>query len=149
MTTQSVDSHAARTARRLGATEALIVYRRDRAHMPALDFEADEALEEGIKIKWLTTIKEIVGPELTVEMMALDDSGKPRPTGQFENDVFGQNASALARRALAHRPDVHARAVLGVSHAQPEPRRAAVSSGHLLQPRQVEADDGFLFGRMR
>jgi hypothetical protein len=40
-------------------TEALIVYRRDRAHMPAHGFEADEALAEGIKIKWLSTIKEI------------------------------------------------------------------------------------------
>ncbi len=47
---------AARTARRLGADEALIVYRRDRAHMPAHEFEADEALAEGVKIKWLTTI---------------------------------------------------------------------------------------------
>jgi NADPH-dependent glutamate synthase beta subunit-like oxidoreductase len=75
---------AARTARRLGADEALIVYRRDRAHMPAHGFEADEALEEGIKIKWLTTIKEIVGPNLTVEMMALDAGGRPQPTGQFE-----------------------------------------------------------------
>ena len=75
---------AARTARRLGAEEALIVYRRDRAHMPAHGFEADEALEEGIKIKWLTTIKEIVGPNLTVEMMALDAEGRPQPTGQFE-----------------------------------------------------------------
>ena len=42
---------AARTARRLGADEALIVYHRDRAHMPARAFEADEAIEEGIKIK--------------------------------------------------------------------------------------------------
>ena len=40
--------------RRLGAEEALIVYRRDRAHMPAHEFEADEALAEGVKIKWLT-----------------------------------------------------------------------------------------------
>ena len=53
---------AARTARRLGAEEALIVYRRDRAHMPAHAFEADEAIEEGVKIKWLTSIKEIAGP---------------------------------------------------------------------------------------
>jgi len=75
---------AARTARRLGADEALIVYRRDRAHMPAHGFEADEALDEGIKIKWLTTIKEIVGPTLTVEMMTLDAAGRPQPTGQFE-----------------------------------------------------------------
>ena len=55
---------AARTARQLGADEALIVYRRDRAHMPAHGFEADEALAEGVKIKWLTTIKEIVAPRL-------------------------------------------------------------------------------------
>ncbi len=75
---------AARTAKRLGADEALIVYRRDRAHMSAHEFEADEALEEGVKIKWLTTIKEIVGPELTVERMDLDDQGRPVPTGQYE-----------------------------------------------------------------
>ena len=48
---------AARTAKRLGAEEALIVYRRDRAHMPAHAFEAEEAIEEGVKIKWLTSIK--------------------------------------------------------------------------------------------
>jgi NADPH-dependent glutamate synthase beta subunit-like oxidoreductase len=75
---------AARTAKRLGADEALIVYRRDRAHMPARAFEADEALEEGVKIKWLTTIKEIVGPDLTVEVMELDGGGRPQPTGRFE-----------------------------------------------------------------
>jgi len=75
---------AARTAKRLGADEALIVYRRDRAHMPAHEFEADEVLAEGIKIKWLTTIKEIVGPDLTVEQMEIDAHGRPQPTGRFE-----------------------------------------------------------------
>ncbi|WP_213771840.1 NAD(P)-binding protein [Bradyrhizobium sp. dw_78] len=75
---------AARTAKRLGADEALIVYRRDREHMPAHAFEADEAVEEGVKIKWLTTIKQISGPELTVERMELDKDGRPQPTGQFE-----------------------------------------------------------------
>ena len=75
---------AARTARRLGAEEALIVYRRDRAHMPAHGFEADEALEEGVRIQWLTTIKEIVGPTLTVERMVMDDKGRPQPTGEFD-----------------------------------------------------------------
>ena len=29
--------------------------------MPAHAFEADEALEEGVKIKWLTTIKAMEG----------------------------------------------------------------------------------------
>jgi formate dehydrogenase beta subunit len=75
---------AARTAKRLGADEALIIYRRDRAHMPAHAFEADEALEEGVKIKWLTSIKEIVGSELTVETMELDAQGRPQPTGRYE-----------------------------------------------------------------
>lgn len=75
---------AARTARRLGADEALIVYRRDRVHMPARAFELEEAVEEGVKIKWLTTIKNIVGPDLTVEMMELDSKGRPHLTGQFE-----------------------------------------------------------------
>jgi NADPH-dependent glutamate synthase beta subunit-like oxidoreductase len=75
---------AARSARRLGAEEAVIVYHRDRAHMPAHAFEADEALEEGVKIKWLTSIKEITGSSLTVEVMTLDAEGRPQPTGQLE-----------------------------------------------------------------
>ena len=76
---------AARTARRLGAEEALIVYRRERAHMPAHASEADEAVTEGVKIKWLTTIKAIEGSELIVEMMRIDDKGRAQPTGQFES----------------------------------------------------------------
>lgn len=80
----NVAMDAARTAKRLGAEEALIVYRRDRAHMPARAFEADEALSEGIRIRWLTTIKEIAGEELTVERMELGPDGRPRPTGQYE-----------------------------------------------------------------
>jgi formate dehydrogenase (NADP+) beta subunit len=75
---------AARTAKRLGATETLIVYRRDREHMPAHAFEADEAIEEGIKIRWLTSIKGIAGPSLTVEVMELDPQGRPHPTGRLE-----------------------------------------------------------------
>ncbi|MDA8250900.1 MAG: NAD(P)-binding protein [Rhodospirillales bacterium] len=75
---------AARTARRLGAAETLIVYRRDRAHMPAHGFEADEALAEGVAIRWLTTIKEIAGADLTVERMTIDAKGSPQPTGEIE-----------------------------------------------------------------
>ncbi len=75
---------AARTAKRLGADEALILYRRDRAHMPAHAIEADEVLQEGLKIKWLTSIKEIIGSDLTVELMELDAKGQPHPTGLFE-----------------------------------------------------------------
>jgi len=75
---------AARTARRLGATEALIIYRRTREQMPAHAFEADEAIEEGVTIHWLRTIKQIDGSNMTVEMMELDEKGFPQPTGRFE-----------------------------------------------------------------
>jgi NADPH-dependent glutamate synthase beta subunit-like oxidoreductase len=75
---------AARTARRLGADEALIVYHRDRAHMAAHAFEADEALEEGVRIQWLTRIREIADTSLTVEVMELDADGRPQPTGKLE-----------------------------------------------------------------
>ncbi len=75
----------ARTAKRLGATDAIIVYRRTREKMPAHDFEVEEALQEGIMIKWLSTIKNMSDEgTLTVEKMALDATGFPQPTGEFE-----------------------------------------------------------------
>ena len=74
---------AARTARRLGA-EPLIIYRRTRAEMPAHAFEADEAIEEGVKIHWLRTIKDIDDSSLRVEVMRLDENRSPQPTGEFE-----------------------------------------------------------------
>jgi NADPH-dependent glutamate synthase beta subunit-like oxidoreductase len=52
--------------------------------MPAHDFEADEALEEGVVINWLRTIKEIDRSTFKVEIMELDETGRPQPTGKFE-----------------------------------------------------------------
>ena len=75
---------AARVARRLGADEALIVYRRTREQMPAHLEEAEDAEREGVRINWLRTITAFDGPELQVELMELDESGYPQPTGQFE-----------------------------------------------------------------
>jgi 2-oxoacid:acceptor oxidoreductase delta subunit (pyruvate/2-ketoisovalerate family) len=74
----------ARTAKRLGATEAIIVYRRTREKMPAHDFEVEEALQEGVMVKWLSTIKSAEGGSLTIEKMVLDEHGKPQPTGEVE-----------------------------------------------------------------
>ena len=75
---------AARTAKRLGAIEAIIVYRRTRERMPAHDSEVEEALQEGIMMKWLSTIKRMDEGVLTVEKMRLDETGFPQPTGEFE-----------------------------------------------------------------
>jgi 2-oxoacid:acceptor oxidoreductase delta subunit (pyruvate/2-ketoisovalerate family) len=74
----------ARTAKRLGATDAIIVYRRTRERMPAHDFELEEALDEGVLIRWLSTIKRMDEGVITVEKMVLDEKGFPQPTGEFE-----------------------------------------------------------------
>ena len=74
----------ARTAKRLGASEALIVYRRTREQMPAHDFELQEALDEGIMVKWLNTITRVEDTTFTVEKMVLDGAGFPQPTGEFD-----------------------------------------------------------------
>jgi 2-oxoacid:acceptor oxidoreductase delta subunit (pyruvate/2-ketoisovalerate family) len=75
---------AARSAKRLGATEALVIYRRTRAQMPAQPFEVEEAEEEGVRMRWLSTIAGADGGRVTVERMELDEHGFPRPTGEME-----------------------------------------------------------------
>jgi NADPH-dependent glutamate synthase beta subunit-like oxidoreductase len=74
----------ARTAKRLGAEESVIVYRRTREKMPAHDAELEEALQEGVLVKWLSTIREAGESSITVEKMMLDEKGMAQPTGEFE-----------------------------------------------------------------
>jgi NADPH-dependent glutamate synthase beta subunit-like oxidoreductase len=76
---------AARTARRLGASEAIVVYRRTRDRMPAHDSEFTEAEAEGVLFKWLTTIKQAESGKLVVERMELDETGFPQPTGELDD----------------------------------------------------------------
>jgi len=98
---------AARTAKRLGAGDALIVYRRTRERMPAHEEEATAAEREGVTVNWLRTITAFDGPQLTVEVMELDDSGYPRPTGRYEELAadtlilaLGQDADTRFLRAV-------------------------------------------------
>jgi NADPH-dependent glutamate synthase beta subunit-like oxidoreductase len=75
---------AARSAKRLGASDALVVYRRTRERMPAHESEVREAEEEGVRFRWLSTIEKVGDGAITVEQMELDDSGFPQPTGRAE-----------------------------------------------------------------
>jgi len=75
---------AARTAKRLGASEAVVVYRRTKYRMPAHESELAEAEEEGVLFKWLTTIKQAEPGKLVVERMELDEKGFPQPTGELD-----------------------------------------------------------------
>lgn len=85
---------AVRTAIRLGASEAYVLYRRTRAEMPATETEIREAEEEGAIFKFLVSPKEIIAENgrvtgIRLEKMTLgepDTSGRPRPvpTGEEE-----------------------------------------------------------------
>ena len=78
---------AVRTALRLGAEEAFIVYRRSRKEMPANEEEIVEAEKEGIKIHYLTNPTKILGKDGSVAGMECvkmklgepDSSGRRRP----------------------------------------------------------------------
>jgi len=74
----------ARSAVRLGV-DTTIVYRRSQEQMPAHDFEVKEALEEGACLRGLRTIVQMEKGALALEEMALDEQGKPQPTGRLES----------------------------------------------------------------
>ena len=90
---------AARTAKRRGAEEALIVFIMDKSHMEARAFEAQEAADEGIKFRWLSSIREIDAHEIMVEEMKLDPAGHPQPTGKFQILSADSVVLALGQRA--------------------------------------------------
>ena len=75
---------AARTARRLGATDAVVVYRRNRDRMPAHDVEFEEAAAEGIQVRWLSTVSRVEKDRIILEKMRLDEHGFPQPTGEMD-----------------------------------------------------------------
>jgi glutamate synthase (NADPH/NADH) small chain len=84
----NVAMDAVRTAKRLGAEQSTIVYRRSRAEMPARVEEVDHAAEEGIVFEMLVAPVEVLGDEkgwvkgMRCQRMALgepDASGRRRP----------------------------------------------------------------------
>jgi len=76
---------AARVAKRLGADEAVLIFRFDQAHMEAKPYEAMEAFAEGVKIKWLSTVKQFDRDDVLIERMAMAPDGSGCVgTGQFE-----------------------------------------------------------------
>jgi NADPH-dependent glutamate synthase beta subunit-like oxidoreductase len=90
---------AARTATRLGAAEAVVVYRRTKDRMPAHETELREAAEEGVLFKWLTTVVAAEAGTLRIERMELDETGFPQPTGEFEGLEADSLVLALGQEA--------------------------------------------------
>ncbi len=83
-----------RSAVRLGAEETYVFYRRSEAEMPADPEEVREAMEEGVKFRFLSAPVEIIGADgrvsaIKIEKMELgepDERGRRKPvgTGEFE-----------------------------------------------------------------
>ena len=98
----------ARTARRLGASDAVVVYRRTRDRMPAHEIEVQEALDEGVRMRWLSTIVYAGDDRVLIEKMRLDETGFPQPTGEFEELGADSVVLALGQQAeLALVEDLH------------------------------------------
>jgi 2-oxoacid:acceptor oxidoreductase delta subunit (pyruvate/2-ketoisovalerate family) len=78
---------AARTAKKLGAKEVMILYRRSREEMPALPSEIAEAERDGVKFFFLVSPKQIIGENgkvkaiecLRMRLGEPDESGRRRP----------------------------------------------------------------------
>ncbi|MFG1912288.1 NAD(P)-binding protein [Kribbella sp. NPDC048928] len=127
----------ARTARRLGATDAIVVYRRTRERMPAHDIEVQEALEEGVRMRWLSTIVYAGADRVRIEKMRLDETGFPQPTGEFEELdadsvvlALGQQADLALVRDLA---DVNVKdGVVQVDSAMMTGRRGLFAGGDMV-----------------
>jgi len=78
---------AARTAKKLGAKEVMILYRRSREEMPALPHEVELAEKDGVKFHFLVAPKQIIGENGRVKAIECvkmrlgepDESGRRRP----------------------------------------------------------------------
>jgi heterodisulfide reductase subunit A-like polyferredoxin len=103
---------AARTALRLGAKGVRILYRRTRAQMPALEWEVDAAIQEGIQITYLCAPVEAFGIRsklrgircIRMELGEPDASGRRRPV-PIPGSEFQLGADTLIP-AIGQRPRV-------------------------------------------
>ncbi len=155
---------AARTAKRLGASDAVIVYRRNREKMPASDEEFEQALGEGVTMRWLSSVKSFTGERLVVEKMMLNAQGFPEPTGEVEELDADALVLALGQDTdlslIEAHPEVKVdEGVLSVSatmmtglagvfaggDATPADRTATVAVGH--GKRAARGIDDYLAGR--
>ncbi len=101
---------AARTARRLGAEDALLVYRSDVAHMKAQPTEASEAFAEGVKVKWLSTVEQFGAEGIVIEKLQMNRDGSVTPTGETERIAADSVVLAVGQHSdlslLRGAPDV-------------------------------------------
>ncbi len=100
----NVAMDAARTAKRLGAENVFILYRRDMSSLPARLEEVEHAQEEGIDFRLLSNPVEFIGENYVVnqvkcEIMELgekDASGRRRPVGTGQYITYDIDSSIVS-----------------------------------------------------
>ncbi len=141
----------ARTAKRLGADESMIVYRRTREKAPANDGEIQEAIEEGVMIKWLSTVKHADEGVLKIEKMALDADGFPQPTGEFEDLEADSLVLALGQEVdlslISNFPDLEVRDGVVQVDSSMMTGRAGVFAGGDMVPAERTVTTGVGHGK--
>ena len=88
---------AARTALRMNASDVTVVYHRSIENMSALRAEYDEAVEEGVKFRWNSSITEIRGEEGQIKEVVIDHEGEQTvlPADKVIMAVGSQPASRI------------------------------------------------------
>ena len=102
---------AARTARRLGAKEVTVFYRRSRAEMPANPSEVEEAIEEGVKIEFLASPKKVLSKNGTVSLenfrmkLGEPDASGRRRADPIKGSEFSVDIDTIIV-AIGQRPEI-------------------------------------------
>ena len=106
---------AARTAKKLGAKEVMILYRRSREEMPALPYEVAEAERDGVKFYFLVAPKQIIGENgkvkaiecLRMRLGEPDESGRRRPVPiSFSEHQYEVNTVIPALGQIAEKSSI-------------------------------------------
>ncbi len=109
----NVAMDAARSARRLGASEVSIVYRRGMDELPARKEEVEHAMEEGVRFCLLTNPTEIIGDDngsvaglrcVEMELGEPDESGRRRPVEKPNSEFIIETDAVIVSVGTSPNP---------------------------------------------
>ncbi len=136
----------AREALRLGAADVTLVYRRTRAQMPAYKHEVDEALEEGMRIEWLTVPLQFVGSATLEGVLCRrcrlgepDASGRRKPEEMPGTDFLLPVSTAV--KAIGQRPRAELFALIAGLELEDGRLKVDPETGQTTNPKYFSAGD--------
>ena len=136
----------AREVLRLGADEVTLVYRRTRAEMPAYEHEVEEALEEGMRVEWLTVPLQFVGSATLEGVLCRrcrlgepDASGRRKPEEMPGTDFLLPVSTAV--KAIAQRPRAELFALIAGLELEAGRLKVDPETGQTTNPKYFSAGD--------